>query len=398
MKLITLPSSKSMLARQLILAMHAKTKTVIKANSNCVDILTLINCLQNIGFEVKAEKQTISVQKKKNIDIAKLYIEDSGTAFRFLLCYCAFNQKAEITISKQLQGRPINILVTALQATGCKITPIKNGYKISKLASQNFCQISGQESSQYISGLLLANAGKNFTVELSANKIVSKPYLSLTIQMLKSCGIIIKEESQKITLKQSAINIPNNYKCEPDFSSACYFWALGALSNNYVGIKTDLQSSFQADYKFYDLLLKMGAIGKKTNEYMAVKKGELKGINVDMKNMPDQVMTLAVLAIFAQNETNTSNIEHLKYKESDRITALLTELTKIGVDISYKNNILSIKPCLKIKPARLNTYNDHRFVMAFTLLKTLAPQISIDASDSVKKSYPNFITDWALVL
>ena len=184
------------------------------------------------------------------------------------------------------------------------------------------------------------------------------------------------------------------YFIEPDYSSACYFWTLGALSKSVVSTNIINKVSLQPDYKFLTILENIGANIIFKKDKISVSRGKLKSITVDMKNMPDQVPTLAVLALFADSKTTITNIEHLKFKESNRIEALITELSRIGAKIQYENGILTINPLDKIPGnITLNTCYDHRLVMAFHILKIIFPQISITNTSSINKSYPNFLVD-----
>jgi len=212
---------------------------------------------------------------------------------------------------------------------------------------------------------------------------------------MRDFGAIVDFDGRRLFIQAGQkYNDLAEYKIEPDYSSACYFWALGALSRSVVSTNTIDKASLQPDYKFLTILEKIGAMIEIGENMISVSHKNLKGISIDMRDMPDQVPTLAVLSLFADSKTTITNIEHLKYKESNRVEALITELSNIGANVKYNNGILTINPLVTIpKAIILETYNDHRLVMAFHILKILFSHVSISNVSSVDKSYPKFLED-----
>lgn len=217
----------------------------------------------------------------------------------------------------------------------------------------------------------------------------------MTIKIMQDFGVIVDFDGSRIFIQSGQeYNNLNEYYIEPDFSSACYFWALGALSKSAVSTNTIEQSSLQTDFNFLTILKKIGAKIEVKKDVISVCRNKIKGITIDMMDMPDQVPTLAVIALFADTKTIIKNIEHLQYKESNRINALVEELSRIGANVSYNKGALVITPLNKIPGSiTLNSHHDHRLVMAFHILKLIFPQISITGSPSVEKSYPDFLKD-----
>ena len=197
-----------------------------------------------------------------------------------------------------------------------------------------------------------------------------------------------------ISTHQDYVN-PGEYYVEPDFSSACYFWTLGALSSFPIYTEGNKQMNIQPDFQFLKILRKIGANVQFKSNYISVERGKLMGIDIDMKDVPDQVPTLAIISLFAESPTKIKNIHHLKYKESNRISCLISELQKIGCNIRYEKEVLIIHP-LKKKPSnkKLRSHQDHRLVMAFYILKSKFPYLSISDEQVVKKSYPDFIAQF----
>ena len=330
--------------------------------------------------------------KTQNIS---LNIQDSGTAFRFLLARLASieNKKSLLNAGKQLRKRPIQPLIQILEKMNANIDnsdfPIKI---IGKKLLGGKIELRGDVSSQFISALLLIAPSYKNDLEIKIiNKIISKSYLDLTIRIMKDFGVNVDFNENSLHLKknQKYINL-RKYTVEPDCSSAAYFWALGTIVDTefYTEIS---EISAQPDFKFLQILKQMGAEVERVENLLKVSAKSVSGIEVDMGNMPDQVPTLAVLALMADSKTVIKNIAHLKYKESNRIHDLLENIKKLGGNINYKNGNLMIYP-LKNRPNKteIDAFNDHRIAMAFSLLKAKYKDISISGLDAVAKSYPDF--------
>ena len=398
---VDLQGSKSFLNRILIISTFLDSPLKIYNFSRCDDLNTMVENFRKIGFEFYTDEDyLIIVSPEQMKSPSHLYIKDSGTGFRFLLTRLVVEKGLETTIdvSPQLQKRPIKPLVKILNKMGAEIDdqefPIKikgNDLKGGKI------EIPANISSQFISSLLLIAPCYEQDLEITlTGEIVSRPYIEMTLQIMDDFGIESDFIGNKIQIKsgQKYFNL-SYYHIEPDFSSACYFWALGALSNNFVCTSGWFQKSIQADFQFLEILKKMGAEIVIKDDKICITKGSLSGIDIEMKNMPDQVPTLSFLALFAESKTIIRNIGHLKYKESDRISALLKEIKKLGGNIEFKENSLTIYPLVK-SPANvfLETYNDHRMVMSLSILKAVFPYLTIKNMDSVTKSYPDFFEDF----
>ena len=397
---IKLEGSKSILNRILIIASYLKSPIKIINPSSCVDIETMADNLCKLGLKFDKSPDTwIITPPAKLKRKGKLVIRDSGTAYRFLTARTASIRRSQyiINISDQLKQRPIKQLLDILNKMGAAVEYNGDSLKIKGTLPQGgILDVSTDISSQFISSLLLiAPSYKNDLELFLEGESVSRSYIDMTIKVMQDFGVIADFDGSRIFIQagQEYNNI-NEYTIEPDYSSACYFWALGALSKSVVSTNTLNKISLQPDYQFLTILEKIGAKIEIEQDKINVSRGELKGISIDMRNIPDQVPTLAVLALFADSKTIITNIEHLKYKESNRIEALISELSRTGVNISYNNGILTINPLDRIPGNEiLATYNDHRLVMAFHILKMIFPQLSITNASAVAKSYPNFLND-----
>lgn len=396
---IKLEGSKSILNRVLIIASYLHEPIKIYNPSNCADISTMKDNLKTLGLHINNESESwIITPPKKLKRTGKLFIQDSGTAYRFLVARIAAIQRSKynINISEQLKRRPIKPLLDILKKIGATISKENDIVTIkgSKLHG-GVIDLSADVSSQFISSLLLIAPSYNDDLEIFLEgEIVSRPYIYMTVKIMQDFGVIADFDGSRIFIqKGQEYSDVSDYAIEPDFSSACYFWAIGTLSRSK--ISTDYRhTSLQPDQGFLNILKKVGANIEIADYKVFVKRDKINSVQENMMNLPDQVPTLAILALFANSKTVISDIEHLQYKESNRIKILVTELSKINAKIFYKDGLLIINPLNKI-PGRitLNSYNDHRLVMAFHILKLIFPQISITNTSSVAKSYPNFLYD-----
>jgi 3-phosphoshikimate 1-carboxyvinyltransferase len=397
---ITLEGSKSILNRVLIITSFLNSPIKILNPSSCADIATMAENLCKLGLKIDgSENEWIVATTNKIKKKGELFINDSGTAYRFLTARVAAINKSKyiLNISDQLKRRPIEPLTDILNnmsvATQMKVDSLLIK---SSLPSGGIFDIPADISSQFISSLLLiAPSYKNDLELFLEGEIVSRTYIDMTIKIMQDFGVIVDFDGSRIFIQAGQkYNDLSEYLIEPDFSSACYFWALGALSKSVVSTNTISKISLQADYKFLSILEKMGAKIVIGEDEISVRYGKLKGIFVSMRDMVDQVPTLAVLALFADSKTTIINIEHLKYKESNRIDALVAELSSIGAKISYDDGMLTINPLSRIPGNEiLNSYSDHRLVMAFHILTLIFPQLGVTNASSVNKSYPNFFLD-----
>ena len=397
---ITLEGSKSILNRVLIIASYLKNSIKIINPASCVDIATMADNLCKLGLKIDRSGDAWIVTPPRKLNTkGKLFINDSGTAYRFLTARVAAINKSQykINISDQLKRRPIEPITQILNLMNASIQMEDDSLSIKgSLLNGGVLDLSADISSQFISSLLLiAPSYKNDLELFLEGDIVSRTYIDMTIKIMQDFGVIVDFDGSRIFIEAGQeYNDLREYLIEPDYSSACYFWALGALSRSVISTNTISKTSLQADYKFLSILEKMGAKIVIGEDKISVSRGELIGISVDMINMPDQVPTLAILALFADSKTTIINIEHLKYKESSRIDALVAELSSIGVKISYNNGILTINPLSRIPGNEtLDSYNDHRLVMAFHILKLIFPQINVTNASAIAKSYPNFLND-----
>jgi len=397
---IHIPGSKSVTNRALLLASLTSQRVELHNPLISDDTLSMIACLKTLGAKITKKKNTIIVEntildsknRKYNLNAGL-----SGTTLRFLLpILCITPGEKILTGETGLLRRPVRELVTALKKNGADITYLgKNGYpplliKRSKL-DNNILKAWGSKSSQYISSLLmllpLTGGGK----VMVADHLVSRPYVELTMQLMKEFGVNIKKHKRNIFSVPKNVSYKRNssFSIEGDFSSACYFAALAAATSSTVELQNVNPASKQGDKKFLSILKKMGNQVDINPTSIIVRGRKIKPVHVDMEECPDQVQTLAVLAAFARGTTTVSGIQTLSLKETDRVKAIRQELKKMGIRTSATKKTLTIyggKP----KSAEIDTYGDHRMAMSFAIARSLIPSIKINNPEVVTKTFPDF--------
>lgn len=375
------------------------------------DIIIMINALKDLGInfeQISENENTINYKIfGKNIsNINKnvnLYCGNSGTTLRFLTGILAFSE-GEYVLSgnSRMHERPIKDLVNALTDLGVQIEYLNNyGYPPIRIIGnlnirKKIIKVPTNLSSQYISSLLMAMINlKNNTKKkiIAVNDMISKPYVDMTIEILKNFGVqisIYKNIYQITNVKLNTIK----YYIEPDASSASYFLAIASINGsckiNHIG-----KNSIQGDINFINILKQMGAIVEITNNFIKVKKNKpLKAISVDMTDMPDVAMTLAVLALFANGTTYISGISSWKLKETNRIKAMYNELIKFNAQVIITDNSISITPPIKFSNTtiEIDTYDDHRIAMCFSLMAFSKHTIIIKNPSCVNKTFGDYFS------
>lgn len=388
---VKVPGSKSIAIRTLIIATFFDTPLIIKNLPGCNDVLTVVNFLQQLGFQFIRDAGQVTVIPPEKITESPIEaeIKDSAAALRFLAVRLAVWEGFEgiIRLSPQLLKRPQKPLIDLITAMGGDIRQEdnrliicgRNGLKFDGVMTES---LSPEITSQLVSAVLLSSPVIETDTSLQEIRTVSPSYVLLTLKTMELFGLRISKGRRYVN--------PKIFEIEPDFSSACYFWALGCILKRLAGVYCSIQESYQPDYMFPALLEQMGAKVIRADGAIYVTAGELRGGSFDMGDMPDQVPTLAVLGLFTG--VSIYNIEQLRYKESDRIAALVVELRKTGAEIEYRNGVMTVKklPEGRITSAVLDSRNDHRLVMAFSLLQAVNPEIEISGKAAVNKSFPGF--------
>jgi 3-phosphoshikimate 1-carboxyvinyltransferase len=401
---VTLAGSKSILQRYLLLASLKHIKTVLTPGSVCEDVLEMANALISCGVEVSVSERETRIDST-DIDFAKdsvVCFTASATALRFWLARAALaNSKSIIYISEQLNGRPLTPFLQMLEQLGCQVSLTSAGnvdypYTIQISAADKLpetIEIDADISSQFISGLMLAGSanGSVLTLLFRQNP-VSYSYLQLTEHVLNECSINthLTAKSYSAGSRKNLI-IKHQINIEPELAAGEFLMALGVFSGRGAGFSYNGQGFFQPDWELESILTEMGAQSLKQKDVHGFSYSRLHGITYNMENFPDLFPLMAVLALFADSPTTLTGISRLQYKESDRLKGIITAFVQIGANYITGNGTLVIFPYgNEPESVILDTQNDHRLVIAFTLLTLHFPQLALSETSSVAKSCPGF--------
>lgn len=398
---VTAISSKSDAHRLLIASALSDRSTFIRCNARSADITATVNCLNSLGADIKFVDGGISVKPiKEKRKSAVLDCNESGSTIRFLLpVAAALGTNTEFTGGGRLPERPLSPLREQMEAHGVVFSPI-NVFPVKingEMISGEFT-IKGNISSQFITGLLFA------LPLLNGNSIInvippveSRPYIDMTLNTLKKFGITVTEKSNSFFIPGGQkYASPGTVESEGDWSNSAFFLTAGAVSGRVTVTGLDV-SSVQGDKQILTILKEMGAEITVEQGSITVKKGDLHGINIDARNIPDLVPIISVAAAAANDgKTVITGAERLKIKESDRLTAVYESLKALGVDISKTDDGLVINKTGIVGGGAVSGYNDHRMVMALSVLSAVSSgDIILRGAEAVNKSYPNFFEDFS---
>ncbi len=402
---ITPPGSKSITNRAFVIAGLAKGESVLTGVLDSDDTRYMRGALQQLG--VTAE-QNLSDNSARIIGCsglfpasqAELFLGNSGTSIRFLAA-AVIHSHGIFTLDgiERMRQRPIGDLVNALRQWGVEIKYLQNdGFpplQIHANANGGQTCVAGNISSQFLSGLLIAAVGlKNDTTITVTGELVSRPYIDMTIAVMRAFGATVTEpQPQQFFIPGNQQYCGINYAIEPDASAASYFFAAAAIVSGTVKVNGLTHSALQGDIRFVDCLKQMGCdVYEEGNATVVHRTNVLHGIDVDMHHISDTAQTLGVTALFADSPTTIRNVANMRVKETDRISALCTELRKFGARVDEFDDGLKIwpLPVEQYKPARIATYNDHRMAMSFAVAGLKIPSVEIENPECTSKTFPNF--------
>jgi 3-phosphoshikimate 1-carboxyvinyltransferase len=397
--ILTLPGSKSYTHRALVAAALAEGESRLTNALRAEDTEFTAQALDKLGARVDWQGATVRVQGTggRLAPVSEpLYLGNSGTSMRFLTALVALGQgQYVLTGSPRLCQRPMGELLTSLGQVGVKAASEKGDDCPPVLVQAGLtggrASLSGAVSSQYLSALLFIGplAPEGAEIEVTG-ELVSRPYVNMTLEVLTEFGVSYYREGYRyFSLPGGQCYLPQDYEIEGDASSASYFWAAAALTGGWVTITNLSLESCQGDLDFLSVLARMGCRIDSSPAGLTVEGGPLRGLEVNMANMPDLVPTLAVLAAFARGETTIAGVAHLRHKESDRLAALNKELGKMGIAARETADGLIIRGG-QPRGAEIETYRDHRLAMSFAVAGLKVPGIVIADPDCVAKSFPDF--------
>jgi 3-phosphoshikimate 1-carboxyvinyltransferase len=400
---LSLPGSKSYTHRALIAAALAGGESILTNALSAEDTEITSQALKRLGVGISWRDTEVRVRGtggRWQPALGPIYLGNSGTSMRFFTALTALGQgEYHLTGSPRLCERPMGELLEALaplgvraasqRGDGCPPIIVHGGL------TGGQTRLSGAVSSQYLSALLfiapLAPKGAEIAI---TGELVSRPYVDLTLEVLKDFGISYYREGYKIfQVPGGQVYQPRDYEIEADASSASYFWAAAALTGGRVTIANLSLESCQGDIDFLSVLAHMGCRIEQTEAGLSVAGGPLTGIQVDMANMPDLVPTLAVVAAFARGDTVITGAAHLRHKESDRLAAVAGELAKMGIEAEETPDGLVIHGGSP-HGAVIDTYDDHRIAMSFAVAGLKIPGMIIRDPQVVAKSFPDFWEYW----
>ncbi|MDR1829279.1 MAG: 3-phosphoshikimate 1-carboxyvinyltransferase [Candidatus Fibromonas sp.] len=380
---VQVPGSKSISNRVLLMGALAEGESEFFGILESDDTRYMRDALEKLG-----KPKNANFPNKK----ADLFLGNAGTAMRSLTAaLCLGSGEYILRGEPRMHERPIKDLVDALRTLGAKIEYLENeGCPPLKINANGLnggtVHIKGNISSQFLSALLIAAPYCKDPLEIVVvGELISKPYVYMTIRLMEKFGIKVENNDYKSFKAKKGIYKAQSLKIEGDASSASYFWAGAAITRGNVVVKGIEKDSLQGDVKFLEVLEKMGT--------------ELKGITVDATLFPDAAMTICPLACYAKGKTKITGIASWKVKETDRIFAMANELRKVGAEVITSDDFIKITPPKVIKPAAIETYNDHRMAMCFSLLSLNSPnkkgaEITILNPSCVNKTFPEYFKEF----
>lgn len=395
---IVVPPSKSYTNRALIAAALAEGTSKILNPSHSDDSNYLVSALQEFGVTIASGENEIEVVGTNGHFHApkkELFVGNAGTAMRFLTSFAGLAQGETILLGdEQMQKRPMNDLIEALRMAGIKCTS-RNGFPPVTIRGGHLAggriDIKGSTSSQFVSSLMLiAPYAKHPVVLHVTDGMSSLPYINMTVHVMRSFGAAVEAVTPTtFSIANADHYVEQPFTVEGDASSATYFLGAAAITGGKATITNLSSESLQGDIRFLQILADMGCTVAKNTESVELKGGKLFGIDVDMNDIPDCVPTLAIVAAFAKGTTTIQHIEHVRYKETDRLEALANELKKIGAGVEVFDDGIAIHP-RELHGADIETYNDHRIAMSFAIAGLAVPEMNILNPSCVSKSFPDF--------
>ena len=408
---VDLPGSKSITNRALVTAALADGDSLLTNILLADDTRLMIDALGKLGVAITLDKagphaEITGCGGQIPTSEAELFCGNAGTVMRFLAAVVAvgFGEFALDGVARMRQ-RPIGDLMEVLQVLGTQVEYTdREGYPPVVIHARHLhggqVAFGAPESSQFVSALLLAGPYASGDILIEVGAALSVPYLKMTTSVMEAFGVSVIEQYDASRAK-FVVPAPQRYTgrtfaVEPDASNATYFLAAAAVAGGRVMVRNLGTKSVQGDARFVDVLERMGCAVKREDHCLTVvRSGQvLRGIDVDLSDMPDTAQTLAVVALFAEGPTTIRNVANLRVKETDRLAALAKELTKLGARVEERRDGLTITPPERLKPAIIDTYDDHRMAMSFALAGLKSPGVEIDNPCCCGKTFPDFFDRW----
>lgn len=406
---VRVPGSKSMTNRALLMAALADGKTSLKGVLFSDDSRNFLGSLKSLGFAVDINEQAKEVtvtglNGKIPVKNGEIYVGSAGTAARFLTAMLALAEGTfTINASEQMKKRPMKPLFDVLTQLGAEITYLENEdflpIQIKGIGgmpqTNEMCRVrlDISKSTQFLSALMLISPmlKNGLCIEIISER-KDGSYIRITRKMMEQLGANVEFNGTSYIIPANTSYQAGTYQIEPDVSAACYFYAAAALTGGRTVVENVTWECMQGDLKFIKLLETLGCTVNDTPagiEVIGAENGTIKGITVDMKDFSDQTMTLAALAPFAASAVRIENIGHIRLQESDRLHAIATELTRLGIQCEEEEEAITIHPGTPTAGI-VQTYDDHRIAMAFALIGLRTEGIEIANPMCCKKTFEEY--------
>ena len=390
--------------RILLLAALAKGTTVVENLLDSDDIRHMLGALKLLGVNVQLnEDKTVATVQGVGGEFLTpsepLFLGNAGTAYRPLTAVlAAVKGEYELIGEPRMEERPIGHLVDALQSLGGNVNYLKSkNYPPLKICGGEIAggqvEIDGSISSQFLTALLMAAPLFNGDTTISIKgTLVSKPYIDITLDVMARFGIQVSHDDYQTFYVKGAqqYQAVERIMVEGDASSASYFVAAAAIAGGEIEIKGVGAKSVQGDIGFAKVMEQVGAKIDWYDERLVVRKGQLNGVDIDANAIPDAAMTLATVALFAKGPTAIRNIYNWRVKETDRLHAMATELRKVGADVVEGEDYIEITPPEQFNDVAIDTYDDHRIAMCFSMVAVGGKAITINDPKCTYKTFPTF--------
>ncbi len=401
---VSVPGSKSITNRALLLATLADGKSVLKGVLFSDDSRHFLKCIQELGFETQVDESNCIVEVTGHGGrVPKLeaypYVGSAGTAARFLSAYLGVSEGIyHMDASEQMRKRPMAPLLESLKDLGCEITfEGREGYFPFTLQGHGFgrnaISVDIEHSSQFLSALLIASSLAKEDMHIHVMGTHGMAYIEMTIQMMAQFGVHVqKMQDGSFCIPAGQKYRAGEYQIEPDMSAACYFYGMAPLLGVPVQVANITYDSLQGDVAFLEVLEKMGCIVKEDIDGLVVyppEQRDFHGVDIDMSGFSDQAITIAAMAPFADAPTTIRGIGHIRFQECDRMSAIITELGKMGIRCEGDESAITIYPGCP-RPSLVETYDDHRVAMGFSLIGLRAQDIVINNPGCCKKTFENY--------
>ena len=410
---VRVPGSKSITNRALLTAALADGPTTLQHALFSDDSRHFLGALSALGFKATADAATSEIRVDGQggripATHAELFIGNAGTAARFLTAMLTLGHGTYVLDGEpRMRERPIGDLVLALRELGAVVSPLAADRSTDPRA---WCpplridahglpgvatRVAGDISSQYLSGLLLAAPYAQGPVSIEVvGTLNSQPYVDLTLALMADFGVRVERDGyRRFVVSPARYRAQPTYVIESDASAASYFFALPVVAGGSVRVVDLSRSSRQGDVGFIDVLAQMGCRvidGADWIEVVAPSGVALRGVDVDLRHIPDTAQTLAAVAPFASTPTTIRGIASARVKETDRVAAMAAELERLGVRVEERDDGLTIWPAEALQPALVQTYNDHRMAMAFALTTLRVPGAQIADPGCTSKTFPGY--------